>query len=249
MKQVIRLKHAISACACNVTKWVSTGSNCIDKTLQGGIKPETITMIYGEAETGKTTLALQCAASCALILNQKTLFIDCDNTFAPERLLQITEEHFERVAEQIVLMKPQNFNEQTVLVDNLADYLAKGFGLIVIDTFNSLYRVQVAEANTKASFALNRELNRQTAVLTQTAKTQHIPIILTSQVKAVFDEIGTTVSPVATRVLQFWADNTIALKPTPNPQIIKADLKKNRNPQEASCYLRISQTGIHDYTY
>ncbi len=236
------------ACACTVTNGVSTGSSCIDKILQGGIQPETLTMIYGEAETGKTTLALQCAANCALALNQKTLFIDCDNTFAPERLLQITDDKFEQVADQIVLMKPQDFNEQTVLIDNLADYLSKSFGLIVLDTFNSLYRVQVADATTKTSFALNRELNRQTAVLTQTAKAQHIPIVLTSQVKAVFDDIGTTVAPVATRVLQFWADNTIALKPTPNPQIIRAQVKKNRNPQEASCYLRISQTGIHDYT-
>ena len=226
---------------------ISTGSKCIDKNLDGGIAPETITMIYGEPETGKTTFAIQCAVNCALRNNLKTLFVDCDGTFATERLLQIAREKFPQVSEQIILMRPRDFTEQTVLIDNLADYMSKNLGLVVMDTLNSLYRVKIADTTPKASFAINRELNRQTALLAQTAKTQHIPIIVTSQVKAVFDEPSITVAPVATRVLQFWADTTIALKPTENPQLIKAVLyQKNRNPQEANCYLRIEQTGIHD---
>jgi RecA/RadA recombinase len=229
-----------------VTDKISTGSTCIDQALEGGIAPETITMIYGEPETGKTTLAIQCAANCAL-QGKKTLFVDCDNTFAAERLSQITEEKFGEAAEQIILLKPTDFAEQTAVVDRLADYLSKGFGLVVIDTFNGLYRAKMAETTTKASFAVNRELNRQMAILAQTAKILHIPIIVTSQVRAVFNETFVDIAPVATRVLQFWADTAIALKPTENPQIIKAVLtQRNRNPQEATCYLRIAQTGIHD---
>jgi RecA/RadA recombinase len=202
-------------------------------------------MIYGEPETGKTTLAIQCAANCAL-QGLKTLFVDCDNTFATERLSQISQEKFDQVAEQIILMKPKDFTEQTILIDHLEDYVAKNFGLVIIDTFNSLYRARVSETSAKGSFGVNRELNRQMAVLAQTAKTRHLPIIITSQVKAVFNDTYVSVAPVATRVLQFWADNVIALKPTENPQILKVVLEKNRNPQEATCYLRIAQTGIHD---
>jgi RecA/RadA recombinase len=230
-----------------VTNKISTGSSCINKILEGGLQPETITMIYGEPETGKTTFAIQCAASCSILQNLKTLFVDCDNSFAPERLSQITQEKFGAVAEQIILMKPKDFAEQTAIVDQLSDYISKNFGLVVIDTFNSLYRAKVSETSTKGSFALSRELNRQMALLAQVAKTLHIPIIVTSQVRAVFNETYVSVAPVATRVLQFWADTTIALKPTENPQIIKAVLQqKNRKPQEATCYLRIAQTGIHD---
>ena len=224
---------------------ISTGSSCLDKNLEGGISPDTITMIYGEPETGKTTLTIQCAANCAL-QGLKTLFVDCDNTFATERLSQISQEKFDQVAEKIILMKPKDFTEQTILVDRLEDYITKNFGLVIIDTFNSLYRARVSETTAKGSFGVNRELNRQMAVLAQTAKTYHLPIIVTSQVKAVFNDTFVSVAPVATRVLQFWADNVIALKPTENPQIIKAVLEKNRNPQEATCYLRIAQTGIHD---
>ena len=225
---------------------ISTGSGCIDKHLYGGIGPETITMIYGEPETGKTTLAIQCAANCALE-GKKTLFIDCDNTFAPERLSQITKEKFDHVADQIILIKPKDFAEQTAIIDQLPEYVSRNFGLIIIDTFNSLYRAKVSETTAKASFAVSRELNRQMALLAQTAKTQHLPIVITSQVKAVFDETYVSVAPVATRILQFWADTTVALKLTENPQVIQAVLQlKNRNPQEVTCYLRIAQTGIHD---
>ena len=227
---------------------IPTGSNCIDRQLNGGIPSETITMIYGEPETGKSTFAIQCAANCALKLRLKTLFIDCDSTFATERLNHIAQDRFNEAAEQIILMKPKDFSEQTAVVDNLANYLSSNFGLVVIDTFNSLYRAKMAESEKKpkVSFAVNRELNRQMALLAEISKTQHIPIIITSQVRAIFDDTYVSVAPVATRVLQFWADTAIALKPTENPQIIKANLKVNQNPQEATCYLRIAQTGIHD---
>jgi DNA repair and recombination protein RadB len=229
-----------------VTKAINTGSSCLDSFLGGGILSDTITLIYGEPETGKTTLAIQCAANCAE-KNLKTLFIDCDNTFHAERLRQITQENFDDIAELIILIKPKNFNEQTIIVDQLQDLISKNFGLVVIDTFNSLYRAKVSETSTKASFELNRELNRQLALLAQTAKINHIPIVVTSQVKSVFNETSVSIAPVATRVMHFWAEAVIVLKPTEVPQIIKAELEKNRNTQEATCYLRIAETGIHDH--
>jgi DNA repair and recombination protein RadB len=231
----------------SASRKLSTGSSCIDKSLEGGITSETITAIYGEPETGKTTLAIQIAANCAIQTNLKTLFVDCDNTFAPERLSQITKEKFDLAAEQIMLIKPKDFAEQTAIIDALPDYLTKGFGLVVMDTLNSLYRAKMSGTSSKISFSINRELNRQLAILAQMAKTHNIPIILTSQVSAVFNDAYVSVAPVAKRLLQFWADNIIELRLTENPTIIKAVLQKNRNAQEAICYLKIAQTGIHDY--
>ena len=131
----------------------------------------------------------------------------------------------------------------------MSEYTAKNFGLVVIDTLNSLYRAEVAESSGKA-FGLNRELNRQLAILAQTAKTQKIPMVITSQVRSVFNESYVDVAPVATRVLKFWADTIIAMKPTENPQVIKAVLEKTgEKTQEVACYLRIDETGIRDYPF
>ncbi len=232
----------------SVRKKILTGCSCIDSHLNGGISPQSVTLIYGEPETGKTTLAMQCAVNCAM-QNLKTLFVDCDNTFSPKRLAQVASGKFEEIADRIILIKPADFREQTAVIDRVSEYTAKNFGLVVIDTLNSLYRAKVAESSEKA-FGLNRELNRQMAILAQAAKTQKIPMIITSQVHSVFNETYVTVAPVATRVLKFWADTIIAMKPTENPQTIKAVLEKtHEKAQETTCHLRIDETGIHDYPF
>jgi DNA repair and recombination protein RadB len=232
----------------SVIKKILTGCGCIDSHLNGGISPESVTLIYGEPETGKTTLAMQCAVNCAM-QNLKTLFVDCDNTFSPKRLAQVASGKFEEIADLIILIKPADFREQTAVIDRISDYTAKNFGLVVIDTLNSLYRAKVAESSGKA-FGLNRELNRQMAILAQTAKTQKIPVVITSQVHSVFNDSYDSVAPVATRVLKFWADTIIAMKPAENPQTIKAVLEKtHEKAQEATCHLRIDETGIHDYPF
>ena len=225
---------------------ISTGCRCIDSNIGEGISPESISLIYGEPETGKTTLAIQCAVSCGS-QNYKTLFVDCDNTFSSKRLSQLSKDKFDQVAEQIILVKPKDFKEQTAVIDRIQEYTAKNFGLIIIDTFTSLYGARVAETAGKA-FSVNRELNRQLAILAQTTKIRKIPVIITSQVRAVFDrENGSSVAPVATRVLKFWADTIISMKPTTYPQNIKVVLEQTReNPQETNCYVQIGETGISD---
>jgi DNA repair protein RadB len=175
--------------------------------------------------------------------------MDCDNTLSAKRLSQIATGKFEEIAELIILVKPNDFREQTAVIDRLAEYTAKNFGLVIIDTVTSLYRVNVSESS-KKTFGLNRELNRQMAILAQTAKTQKIPIVVTSQVRSVFNETNVSVAPVATRVLKFWADTIIAMKPTENPQVINAMLEKTpKRTQEAACYLRIEETGLRDYRF
>ncbi len=225
---------------------IPTDCEAIDKTLEGGIPVESVSVIYGEAETGKTTLAIQCAVNCAR-QGYKTLFADCDGTFSARRLPQIAIKGFRDVAERIVLMKPDNFNEQAIVINRLTDYVTKSFGLVVIDTMTSLYRAEIAERPEK-TFELNRELNRQMACLAQISRTQKIAVLITSQVQSVLTETYVSIEPVATRVLKFWADTIIAMKPTENSQIIKAILEKgSKKVPPLTCHLKIEETGIHEY--
>ncbi|MEM3672743.1 MAG: ATPase domain-containing protein [Candidatus Bathyarchaeia archaeon] len=231
---------------------IPTGCKSIDKALGGGIPLETISLIYGEAETGKTALSMRCAVNCAEI-GYKTLFVDCDATFSVQRLSQITSGKLNKIAEYIILMKPSNFHEQGIVIDHMADYITKNFGLVVFDTITSLYRVEVSE-NPKNTFRLNRELNRQVAALAQIAKTHKIAVLMTSQVRNVFnDSVYVGVEPVGTRVLKFWSDVIIAMKPTQNSKIIEAVVEKA--PKEAKkkskpiCYLKIDENGVHEHTF
>ncbi len=208
----------------------------------------TVVLIYGEPETGKSTLAMQCTVNCA-IQGFKVLFLDCDGTFSSKRLAQLSSDKFDNVAEFVILARPTDFREQAAVADRLPEYTSKGFGLIVIDTVTGLYRARVAETSGKA-FGLNRELNRHLAMIAQTAKIQKIPVIMTSQVHDVFSETEHDVAPVATRVLKFWADDIIAMRPTEDAQVIKAVLEETpRRKSEVTCYLRIRESGIQDYQY
>lgn len=230
----------------NVIKNISTGCGSIDKILEGGLLLKEVSLIYGEPETGKTTLAMQCSVNCAL-QNYKVLFVDCDGTLSGRRLLQIASKKFNQIAEFIILTKPKNFYEQTIVLDQLTEYVTKKFGLVVIDTITSLYRAKIAESS-KKTFELNRELNRQMAVLAQIAKIHKIAVLVTSQVRSAFNEPQKDIEPVATRVLKFWADKIIAMKQTENSKIIKAvlekGLKKNRT---LTCHLTIGKTGMQEY--
>lgn len=225
---------------------ISTGCECIDQYLDGGISKESLSLVYGEAETGKSTLAMQCAIDCA-VQNLKTLYIDCDGTFSAKRLSQLAGSKFDEVAELIVLVKPKDFREQTAFIERFTDYLVNNVGLVVFDTITSLYRLKVAETEGKA-FGLNRELNRQLALVAQAVKIKKIPVILTSQVRSVLDE-NETVEPVGTRVLKFWADTIIAMKPLENPQIVSAVIEKPASEPNVACQLRIDLSGIHDYPF
>jgi DNA repair protein RadB len=116
---------------------IPTDCRAIDKILGGGISRESISLVYGEAETGKTTLAMQCAINCAR-QGHKILFIDCDGTFSSRRLSQIAAEKFKEIAELIILMNPNDFREQTLVIDHLTEYITKNFGLLIIDTITTL---------------------------------------------------------------------------------------------------------------
>jgi len=224
---------------------VPTGCGSLDELLGGGLPADGLSLIYGEAETGKTSLAIQCAVNCAR-MGYKSLFIDSDGTFSSKRLSQIAYYDYESVSPSIILMKPTTFQEQVMAIDHLDEYITKKFGLMVLDTITSLYRVELG--GPKETFALNRELNRQVAFLTQIVKTRRMAALITSQVRSIFLEGHVDMEPVATRVLKFWSDVVLNLKHTGQTRVIEVLLEKHpKRKRPASCYVKIERTGICDY--
>jgi DNA repair protein RadB len=230
----------------NVLSSIPTGCRSVDDYLKGGIPSGSVTLVYGEPETGKTTLLIQCAANCSK-QGYKTLFADCDGEFSVRRLSQIASNQFEKIAELIVLMKPATFQEQAMVIDQLTDYITNNVGLVVFDTFTSLYRLRIAEYPAK-TFVLNRELNRQLAVLAQTARTSKVAVLISSQVHSVLNDVPVSVEPVATRVLKFWADTVMALKPTVNSKTIRLELEKNSFRLPPRVFdVRVEESGICEH--
>jgi len=224
---------------------IPTGCGSLDKLLNGGLCPSDVTLVYGEAETGKTSLAIQCAVN-ATRLGCKAIFVDSDGTFSTRRLAQIASHDLNEVAPNITLVQPTTFQEQALAIDRLDEYLTPQVGLILVDTVTSLYRVEMNESKEK-TFKLNRELGHQLACLAQIAKTRRVATLITSQVRNVFLEGYVTVEPVATRVLRFWSDAVLNLKPADHRNTLKAVLEKHVNRTcPVNCYVSIEENGICD---
>lgn len=228
-----------------IARTIPTGCGSLDKILNGGLNPNDVTLVYGEAKTGKTSLAIQCSVN-ATRLGLKAIFIDSDGTFYPPRLAQIAGHDVNEVAPKIILIKPTTFQEQVLAIDRLDEYLTSQVGLVVVDSVTSLYRVEIDEPKEK-TFKLNRELGRHLACLAQIAKTRKVATLLTSQVRSVFLEGYVTVEPVATRVLKFWSDTVLNLKPSDRKNTLKVVLEKNAQRDcSVNCYVSLEENGICD---
>jgi len=224
---------------------IPTGCISLDKLLGGGFPTEGVSLVYGEAETGKTSLAVQCAVNCAR-RDIKSLFIDTDGTFSYERLSQIAEYDYEKISPLMIIMRPTTFQEQSRAIDQLEKVITNKFGLIIVDTVTSLYRVELDDP--KETYAANRELNRQLAVLTQIAKTCGVATLIISQVRSV--PLGETIEikPVATRVLNYWSEVVLDMKQTGQTRVIKVLREKHPKIKGTGfIYIKIESTGINDY--
>ncbi|RJS74553.1 hypothetical protein CW710_01335 [Candidatus Bathyarchaeota archaeon] len=218
-----------------------TGCLTLDKMLGGGLPRGHLTLIYGEAGSGKTTLALQAAVK-AMAKGFKTIYIDSDERLSSRRLLQIAGSLGEETLQRMLILRPNSFSEQTYIVESLERYISRGVALIVLDSITRLYRAELSE--TRDSFGLNRELNRQMAYLSKTAKTFDLSILTISQVRA-FDKRG--LEPVAGRVLRFWSSIVIRMELTGKPDVRQVTVEKNSLTGKKGVFMvKITAEGLED---
>lgn len=227
--------------------FIQTGCISLDKLLGGGFPTGSLSLIYGEAETGKTSLAIQCVVNCAR-RGFKSLFIDNDGTFSYERLSQIAEYDYERISPLIIIIRPTKFQEQIKAIDHLEKVISQKFGLVVVDTLTSLYCVETDSK--KGTFAVNRELNRQLAVLTQIAKTLGLAVIINSQVRSFPVKDKIELKPVAMRVQNFWSDIVIDMKKTGQTRVMQVIREKHPKINgKGAIYVKLDNKGITDYKH
>ncbi|MBN1785250.1 MAG: AAA family ATPase [Candidatus Bathyarchaeota archaeon] len=226
-------------------KHVPTGCISLDKLLGGGFPAGAVSLIYGEAETGKTSLTVQCAVNCAR-RGIKSLFLDTDGTFSYERLSQIAEYDYKKISPLIIIIRPTTFQEQSEAIDHLEKVITHKFGIIVIDTVTSLYHV---EFNDKEEvYVTNRELNRQLAVLTEIAKTHKIAVLVVSQVRGFLSGDSMEMRPVAKRVMNYWSEVVLNMKQTGQTRVIKVLREKHPSIKgTGNVYVKIESSGITDY--
>ena len=227
------------------THYLPTKLLTLDRILDGGIPKGKITLLYGQANTGKSSLALQCAVVSAK-QKLKTIIIDSDNTFSPIRLSQMAKDDLEHISPLLYVFKPQSFLEQSLLIEKLEDYLSNDIVLIIVDTISSHYRLELKRI--EQIFNVNRDLNRQIAYLAKIAKAHNIAVLLISQVRDVFLNDQQQIEPVAKRILTYWAQTILNLKMTRNTKTRAVIIEKHSKNEKIGIrsFFSIRKIGLID---
>ena len=134
-----------------------------------------VTLLYGEAGTGKTNLSLVMSMNVVL-QGKRAIYIDTEG-LSMERMKQICGDNFDNVAKNMLISEVHSFEEQEKMVEK-AVKLAEGnddIGLIVVDSISMYYRGSSRGDSRKT-------MVRQSTSLLQVARKRGIPIIITSQV-------------------------------------------------------------------
>ena len=232
---------------------ISTGSFDLNKWLGGGYEKEVITMIAGPPGCGKTNMCVLVSCSQAKKGN-KIIFIDTEGGFSVERVKQIVGENYEKILENIFLLKPTNFEEQKKCFEKLLKTIKKEhINLIVIDGMAMLYRLELGDAvKSKKSEnikGINREIAKQMRMLAEISRKQNLPIIITNQVYAEFlsekdwkKGIEREMNIVGGDLFKYWSKCIIELKQQGNKR--KAVLLKHRSLANKEFSFEIKDKGI-----
>ena len=185
-----------------------SGVSLLDRIFNGGLNTGLFSHVYGEAASGKTTLALQFVAN-AHRLDIGTIYVNSENTSPIRRLEQMTGRPFENIENMVKILGPKGFSEQGILIDDLELYLRENTKLVIIDTLTKYYRLELEDK--KTNYARHRELNRQAGVLKGLARNNEIAILILNQVRSQLKGVD-DFEPVAKNILDYWSDYTIKLR-------------------------------------
>jgi DNA repair protein RadB len=170
---------------------LSTGSKALDDLLEGGFEGGAITLLFGEAGSGKTNICLQ-VASMVAAAGKKVIYIDTEGV-STERLQQIAGDSFEEVMKNILFFEPHNFDDQEKFVDKAVKLAESSLevGVVILDSATIHYRL----TRNDEEKGVRKSLSPQLAKLLSAARTKDVPIVLTSQVytdieKGTFEPLG-----------------------------------------------------------
>ena len=214
---------------------ISFGCNSLDSVLGGGVDAECVTLLYGEAGTGKTNLCLIMARNIAL-QGKRAIYIDTEG-LSVERMRQICGDDFEAVVKNILISEVHSFGEQEKMVEKAVKLAESNddIGLIVVDSISMYYRGSSRGDSRKTMVG-------QSTILLQVARKKGIPVIITSQV---FTDVDTgTYEALGGHALHHCAKTIVRLDKLGQGKRRAIIMKHRHIPEGLAADFKIVQNGI-----
>ncbi len=212
---------------------IPSKSKCIDSLLGGGVETGTITQIYGESGTGKTSLCLMLCRSAAEFA--KAAYVDTEGLSA-ERVLQIFGS--EELLRNVYIHEVYDFRQQSSAIRKLPKLCKGGVKLVIVDSFTGLYRCELEE---EKAVKVKRELTKQLTFLLGLARKYDVAVVVTNQM---FTDVSAGIDrPIGGPSVDHLSKVIIELRREGKKR--KARLVKHRWKAEGEeCYYEITDRGL-----
>jgi len=232
---------------------ISSGSKTFDELLGGGFESQSIIELFGEYGSGKTQVAHQL---CVLVqlskeqggLDGQAFYIDTENTFRPERIVQMAEA-FELDADEVLskihVARAYNSNHQMLLVDKVKELSSeKKARLLVVDSLTAHFRAEYVGRGALAD--RQQKLNKHMHDLLRWSDLNNGVVCVTNQVSSKPDAFfGDPTRPIGGHIVGHTATFRIYLRKSKGPKRI-ARLIDSPHLPEGEAVFTITEKGIRD---
>ena len=235
-----------------VTK-LTTGSKAFDELIGGGVESQSIMEFFGEFGSSKTQVCFQLAVNATLPeekggLDSDVIIIDSENTFRPERIIQMATylgADPEETLKRIHVARAFNSQHQVLLVEKAMD-LAKDLKvrLLIVDSLTSHFRAEYVGRGALAE--RQQVLNRHMHDLLNFATLNNAAIVVTNQVAAKPDAFfGDPTRPIGGHIVGHTATFRVYLRKGKAGKRI-ARLIDSPNLPEGEAVFMVTEDGIKD---
>lgn len=227
----------------------------LNTLLGGGVETQALTECFGQFGSGKTQIALQLAVNVQLPkekggLDGYSVIIDTENTFRPERIVQLAQAldlDPKETLSKIKVARAYSSDHQMLLVDRINDLIEKEkipVKLVVVDSLMGLFRSEYAGRGTLAD--RQQKLNRHLHDLQRLSDRHNLAIYITNQVMSRPDVFfGDPTAAIGGNIVGHASTFRIYLRKSKGDKRVARMIDSPCLP-EAECVFRVITEGIRD---
>jgi DNA repair protein RadA len=232
---------------------LTSGAKAFDDLLGGGVETQAITEVYGEFGSGKTQIAHQLAVNVQRSkadggLEGQAVIIDTENTFRPERILQMATAYDmdpKETLQNIRVARAFNSHHQMLLAEKIGEMAKENpIRLIVVDSLTAHFRAEFVGRGALAD--RQQKLNTHMHNLLRIADIHNAVVLVTNQVMSKPDTFfGDPTRPIGGHIVGHTATFRVYMRKSKGDKRI-ARLIDSPNLPEGEAVISVTRDGVRD---